>query len=79
MMEHYIIPKLKKIENNRIKNDKDYKPNSFILSLQLSNKFDELTQKEIEFYCLPMDLGNSDNNSEAEDTYNMYLADFNRI
>ena len=71
MMEHYIIPKLKRTPK--------YAKNSFIQSLQLSSKFDELTQREIEFYTLPMDLGNSSNNSDAEKTYNAFLADFNLI
>ena len=71
MMEHYIIPRLKRYE--------PYKNNSFIQSLQLSSRFDDLYQKEIEFYTLPIDLGNSDNNSSVEDSYNAFLSDFNLI
>ena len=71
MMEHYIIPKLKQVAI--------YKNNSFIQSLQLSSRYDEVHGKEVEFYTLPIDLTNATNNSSVEETFNAYSADFNHI
>lgn len=71
LMEHHII--------DQLKHHPIFGTNLFIRSLKLFSKIDPDTGKEIEFYSLPIDLKNINNNAEVEDRYNAYATAFNQI
>ena len=70
-MENYVIPALKE--------DVNYRNNSFIINLSRSETEDRITKKDKSYYKLPLNMMTIDESSDSKDRYESILAGFNQI